>query len=155
LGRADSHRLSTHVAEFSRFLVSAGRISFEIPALLGHAYLLDGYSRRKIVGDGFLLIGDSAGVAYPQSGEGILPAIQSGLQAAKSIVAANGCFTSEQLDAYRVVAAGRKQTWATSLAHHLPQRFIRPIAQGLLRTRWFTRQVVLNGWFLHASSSAL
>jgi menaquinone-9 beta-reductase len=155
LGRADSHRLSTHVAEFSRFLVSAGRISFEIPTFLGHAYLLHGYSRREIVGDGFLLIGDSAGVAYPQSGEGILPAIQSGLQAAKSIVAANGRFTNEQLNAYRVMAAGRRQPWAIGLAHHLPQRLIGPIAQRLLRTHWFTREVVLNGWFLHASSSAL
>jgi menaquinone-9 beta-reductase len=68
LGRADPHRLSAHVAGFLRFLVPAGRISFEIPTLQGHAYLLHGYPTREIAGDGFLLIGDAAGVAYPQSG---------------------------------------------------------------------------------------
>ena len=71
LGRMDQHRLSEHVAAFVRFLKSAGRISFDVPAsLLGHAYLLYGVSERKVSDDGVLLIGDAAGLAYKQSGEG-------------------------------------------------------------------------------------
>jgi menaquinone-9 beta-reductase len=155
LGRADPHRLSAHVAEFLRFLISAGRISFDIPPLRGHAYLLQGYSTREIAGDRFLLIGDAAGLAYPQSGEGILPAIQSGLQAAKSIVAAHGRCAKQQTDAYRAAAAGRKQPWVTGVGRYLPSQCIGFIGRALLRTRWFTRGVVLNEWFLRLNSNAL
>jgi menaquinone-9 beta-reductase len=78
LGRMDQHRLSEHVAAFVRFLKSVGRISFDLPsALPGHAYLLYGVSERKMADDGVLLIGDAAGLAYKQSGEGIRPAIES------------------------------------------------------------------------------
>ena len=150
LGRADPHRLSNHVAEFLRFLASAGRISFEIPAPHGHAYLLQGYSTREIAGDGFLLIGDAAGVAYPQSGEGILPAIQSGLGAAKRIIASRGRFTKEHLG-LDVLGAVHEQPWLTGVAGYLPAEWINLIARCLLRTRWFSREVVLNEWFLHAS----
>ena len=40
-----------------------------------------------------LLVGDAAGLAYPQSGEGIRPAIESGLLAAATIVEADGDYT--------------------------------------------------------------
>ncbi len=42
LGRADPHRLSAHTAGFLKLLKSAGRISFDVPSLRGHAYLLEG-----------------------------------------------------------------------------------------------------------------
>jgi hypothetical protein len=82
-----------------------------------------------------------------------LPAILSGLRAAKSIVAANGRFTKEHLGVDPLVSA-REQPWATGLAHSLPPQFVSLIARCLLRTRWFSREVVLNGWFLHANSAA-
>lgn len=147
LGRLDPHRLSAHVAEFLRFLMSEGRIPFEIPPLHGHAYLLDGYSTREVAGDGLLLIGDAAGIAYPQSGEGILPAIQSGLEAAKSILLSHGEFT--RLETPRVTAAGGRALF-TSIGRKLPARAIGLIGRCLLRTRWWTREVVLNRWFLHS-----
>ena len=97
----DQHRLSEHVAAFVRFLKSAGRISFDVPsALLGHAYLLYGVSERKLADDGVLLIGDAAGLAYKQSGEGIRPAIESGLLAAQAIVEARGNYSRESLERY-------------------------------------------------------
>ena len=47
--------------------------------------------RRPVtVGDGVMLVGDAAGLAYPQSGEGIRPAVESGLLAASAIVGAGG-----------------------------------------------------------------
>ena len=89
LGRLDPHGLPRYVGDFVEFLKSNRKIGFELPApMQGHAYLLYGGNKRTIVGDGILLVGDAAGVAYSQSGEGIRPAIESGLLAASAIIAA-------------------------------------------------------------------
>jgi len=149
LGRADPHRLSAHVAEFLRFLKSAGRISFQLPSLHGHAYLLHGTSTRTIVSDAVMLIGDAAGLAHPQSGEGIWPAVESGLFAAKPIAAANGLYQNRQLEVYRAMLAVRQQSGLLSLGQYLPSRVIGFLGRNLLRTHWFVREVVLNSWFLH------
>lgn len=145
LGRADPHRLSAHVAEFVRFLQSEGRISFEPPAMRGHAYLLYGASPRPAASDGMLLIGDAAGLANAQSGEGIWPAIESGLLAARSIEQRN-------LESYRELISSRRPSAAMSLSRYLPSRLIGLLGRNLLRTRWFVRQVVLDGWFLQPST---
>lgn len=134
LGRADPHALTAHVTNFVEFLKSTGRIAFEVPPLHGHAYLLEGTSTRTILGDGVLLIGDAAGLAYPQSGEGIRPAVESGLSAAKDILA-------NRLTDYRT---HKPQPW-----RHIPSAIINPAARLLLTTHWFTRKVVLNTWFLN------
>jgi geranylgeranyl reductase family protein len=148
LGRADPHGLSAHTAGFLKFLKSAGRISFDVPSLRGHAYLLDGTSTRSVVGDGVLLVGDAAGLAYPQSGEGIRPAVKSGLLAAKNIAEANGTYSRQKLDAYRIHIAAKRQSWMTKIGGVLPQQWISSLARQLLRRRWFVRSVVLNQWFL-------
>jgi geranylgeranyl reductase family protein len=166
LGRMDQHRLASHVSDFLNFLKSAGRLSFDVPpTLLGHAYLLYGASTRKVVSDGLLLAGDAAGLAYSQSGEGIRPAIESGLLAAKTITAARGNFSSDQLECYSHLIASRfggpgwaadwTTDWTTSLGRHLPPRLISMLGQRLLGFNWFAREVVLNRWFLHAGEAAL
>ncbi len=66
----------------------------------GHAYLLFRESKRTLLNDGILLVGDAAGLAYSQSGEGILPAIESGLLAAEAIVAADGNYSAGKLERY-------------------------------------------------------
>jgi menaquinone-9 beta-reductase len=134
LGRADPHTLTAHVANFLQFLKSTGRITFEVPPMHGHAYLLEGTSTRTVLGDGVLLIGDAAGLAYPQSGEGIRPAVESGLSAAKDILA-------NRLSDYRT---HKPQPW-----RHIPSALISPAARLLLTTNWFVRNVVLNTWFLN------
>ena len=100
----------------------------------GHAYLLEGTSTRTVLGDGVLLIGDAAGLAYPQSGEGIRPAVESGLAAAKDILA-------NRLSDYRT---HKPQPW-----RHIPSALITPAARLLLTTNWFVRNVVLDTWFLN------
>jgi flavin-dependent dehydrogenase len=160
LGRMDQHQLSAHVAGFLNFLKSAGRLSFDVPCrMLGHAYLLYGAATRNVVDDGLLLIGDAAGLAYSQSGEGIRPAIESGLLAAKTILTAEGKYSRERLESYRALIArrfgGSGKDWATSLGRHLPARLINLFGQRLLGVRWFAREVVLNRWFLHAGETAL
>ena len=133
LGRMDQHRLSEHVAAFVRFLKSTGRISFDVPsALLGHAYLLYGVSERKVADDGVLLIGDAAGLAYKQSGEGIRPAVESGLLAAQAISAAQGNYSRESLGAYG--NAARAAIW--DLRPGLGLALGRASAVGLDRRRW-------------------
>jgi menaquinone-9 beta-reductase len=150
LGRADPHGLPAHVASFLEFLKSTGRISFVVPPLHGHAYLLQGTSGRTPVGDGVLLIGDAVGLAYPQSGEGIRPAVESGLLAARIIVAANRVYERQRLDTYRTLLASRRQPWLMNVGRYIPSQFIGFLGQGLLQTHWFVREVVLNQWFLHA-----
>jgi flavin-dependent dehydrogenase len=160
LGRMDQHRLSEHVAAFVRFLKSAGRISFEVPAaLLGHAYLLYGVSQRKVADDGVLLIGDAVGLAYKQSGEGIRPAIESGLLAAQVISAAKGDYSRESLGAYQRLLARRFGTsgkdWASRVGEHLPPAWIGALGRRLLGAQWFVRDVVIDRWFLHANQPVL
>jgi len=160
LGRMDQHRLSQHVAAFISFLKAAGRIAFDVPpALLGHAYLLYGFSERKPADDGVLLAGDAAGLAYQQSGEGIRPAIESGLLAAQAIRGARGNYSREALSAYGQLLARRfgtsGQDWASRVAGYLPSAWIGAVGRRLLGTRWFVRDVVIGRWFLHAQERAL
>jgi flavin-dependent dehydrogenase len=158
LGRLDKHQLSRHVADFLDFLKAASRVSFEVPALAGHAYLLYGRTTRQVLGDGVLLIGDAAGLAFSQSGEGIRPAIESGLLAAKVIASANG-YSSERLAAYRALLTERfgksDDHWVTRIGRRLPQGWINAAARTLLANPWFTREMILNRWFLRSHEPAL
>lgn len=60
------------------------------PVFHGHAYLLRCQSHRAPVSEGVLLAGDAAGLAGASSGEGIWPAVRSGLLAAQAILDAGG-----------------------------------------------------------------
>ena len=59
-------------------------------------------TRRAAVStdSGVMLIGDAAGLAYAQSGEGIRPAIESGLMAAAVALQADGDYSAGQLEPY-------------------------------------------------------
>lgn len=159
LGRLDSHRLSEHVVGFVSFLRRAKRIAFDLPRKpLGHAYLLYGKTRRNFVDDGVLLIGDAAGLAYSQSGEGIRPAIESGLLAARTLIEAKGDYNRAKLEMYRGLLSerfGDQQEWSTRIGTKLPPALMSALGRLLLATPWFSRQVVIQNWFLHASEPAL
>ena len=84
LGRTSNHRLPEAVKSFWDGLQARGHIPQGLaPRFKGHAYLLHGDSRRPLLGEHSLLIGDAAGLAYDFSGEGIRPAVESGLLAAR------------------------------------------------------------------------
>jgi flavin-dependent dehydrogenase len=160
LGRLDAHSLPAHVSEFVRELKESGKIGFDLPAAMrGHAYLIFREAKRQAVGDGVLLIGDAAGLAYSQSGEGIRPAIESGLLAARAIVSANGAYTRERLESYRGMLSSRfgqsRPDWSTRIGRKLPAQVMQSLARVLLGTRSFSRGVVLDRWFLHADEPAL
>jgi menaquinone-9 beta-reductase len=155
LGREDNHRLSEQLKNFCDFLKQRGRISQDIPDHFhGHAYLLYGHAVRKQLDDGMLLVGDAAGLAYPQSGEGIRPAVESGLMAAATILAAQGDYHHQQLLPYasRLVA----RFGATAAPGGVGPAFLRNFLAGiLLGNKWFTRHVVLDRWFLHTHQAAI
>jgi flavin-dependent dehydrogenase len=160
LGRLDSHGLAGHVAGFLQFLRATGKLAADIaPAFRGHAYLLYRRTARTALDEGVVLIGDAAGLAYAQSGEGIRPAVESGLLAAKAIASAQGRYTPERLEFYREQLSKRfgkpESDWATRIGRHLPTVVIASLARQLLATNWFTREVVLDRWFLHRKEEAL
>ena len=99
------------------------------------------------------------GLAYQQSGEGIRPAIESGLLAAKAILAANGDYSRDRLEKYRSLLVQRfgssGRDWASRAGQHLPSAWIGALGRALLNTRWFVRDVVIDRWFLHANEPAL
>jgi flavin-dependent dehydrogenase len=125
----------------------------------GHSYLLYGDSKRDVACDGVLLVGDAAGLAYSQSGEGIRPAIESGLLAAKAIVDARGDNTQALCKTYRSLLTthfGKSQKeWVFDIGGHLPTWLLSSASKFLLASRWFSRRVVLERWFLHCDEPAL
>ena len=157
-GRLGSKALPKQTAEFVDFLKTKGRISRNGSwRWKGHAYLLAGDTGRAPVADGVMLIGDAAGLAYPQSGEGIRPAIESGLMAASTIVAAGGSYGRERLETYE---RGLSQRFAPPqstglLAELIPGGISMAAARWLLTRPLFVRHMVLNRWFLHARQPAL
>lgn len=160
LGRLDRRSLSGHVAEFLAFLKRTGKVAFELPAaILGHAYLIYSKTTRKLADDGVLLIGDSAGLAYSQSGEGIRPAIESGLLAARVVREAAGDYGREKLQPYTDLLRARyghtRGDWATAVGRRLSPALVAAIARRLLRLPWFAQNVVMERWFLHAADESL
>lgn len=160
LGRLDPHGLPRHVGDFVEFLKINRKVGFDLPTTMqGHAYLLHRNNRRNLVGEGILLVGDAAGVAYSQSGEGIRPAIESGLLAAEAILAANGKYTGVALENYRSLLTARfgssRESWPATIGSHLPSPMISSAARLLLASKWFSRHVVLDNWFLRNDEPAL
>jgi flavin-dependent dehydrogenase len=157
LGREDNHGLAQQVADFRDYLIAAGRIPAAIkPRFKGHAYLLYQHARRKLVDDGVLLIGDAAGLAYTRSGEGIRPAMESGLLAAATILQSSGDYSRAGLEPY---AAGLQSRFGPrpvrDYSGWLPERLRMRLAQGLMNRRWFAQHVLLDRWFLHAQEPPL
>jgi flavin-dependent dehydrogenase len=157
-GRLRDGPLPCATAEFVTFLKSSGvigeRASFRWK---GHAYALIGAETRRLVDDGVVLVGDAAGLASRRSGEGIRPAIESGLLAASTIIRARGRYTADRLGDYERslrdrfgvgVGVSAATDWPAASTDHL-------LARWLLRSPWFVRRVLLDRWFLHADDAPL
>jgi geranylgeranyl reductase family protein len=160
LGRRDRSQLPTHVAEFVDFLKRNRRIPLDTPtSLQGHSYLLYGHSRRKLVDDGALLIGDAAGLARRHSGEGIRRAIESGLMAAQTVQEARGNYSLDKLEGYQRRVAARFDKadgdWVGNISRLVPRSLRSLLARRLLPLRWFSQHIILDKWFLHFNEPAL
>jgi menaquinone-9 beta-reductase len=155
LGRVAQHGLNSHISEFVDWLKSRGKVPHDLPpAWRGHAYLLYDATGRRVVDDGVLLIGDSAGLAYAQSGEGIRPAIESGLMAAQVIVDAARDYSTAKLASYTGLLRERfgSEPRTSALGRLMPGSIVAAAGRLLLKTKWFSRSVVLDQWFLRLDS---
>ena len=152
-GRLDQRHLPEAARAFLEDMRRLGRVPATFPSRwMGHAYRVYAWADRRLRGDGVLLAGDAAGLAYPASGEGILPAVVSGQLAAKAVLAAAPTFTSERLGGYdrdlarRFGAPGERPF----LEDHLPPAVIQWIGRRAMALPWFVRHVVVPR-FLHAA----
>jgi flavin-dependent dehydrogenase len=153
IGRQDPHDLSGHAQRFLAFCESRGKLPPRTPPKRhGHAYLLYGQTPRPLAGDGFMLIGDSAGLAWPQSGEGIRPAVESGLLAARAIAAKDLAGYAHAMEAR---FGPRAPSVRRGLSDLLPPSLRPWAAEKLLAQPMFAKRVVVDGWFLHRNQPAL
>lgn len=152
LGREDSQNLSGHVRSFLDYLCLKGKVPQNIPASFkGHAYILYRHASRKLLDDGIMLIGDAAGLAYPQSGEGIRPAIESALIASDVVLAANSDYRKVRLQPYLGLLEKRfGKGGSGSILNTLPEGLVQLAAKKLMSSKWFSRKILIDRWFLHA-----
>jgi geranylgeranyl reductase family protein len=143
-GRRTSHDFQGHVREFAAWLRASRTLPERVldPARWrGHAYRLRGATPR-VAGESVLLIGDAAGLAWPESGEGIAPAVESGAIAARAILAAGGRFAAVDAPAYAsAIGATAKAGLSVPV----------PLARSLMRVPPFVR-FALERWFLRVAS---
>ncbi len=127
-----------------RALRASGRLPADMPIepFKGHAYVVRRRAPRRLSGPRFMLVGDAAGLARDLSGEGIGPAIRSGILAAEAAAAFLGA--GVPLDAYaaRITALygpgepgwiGRRLSRLPEAAARLAVRFV--LGLGLARRR--------------------
>lgn len=157
LGRTDRAHLATQVAEFRKFLRERERVCCDVPdRFAGHAYQLYERAIPKLFDDGVVLLGDAAGLAYAHSGEGIRPAVESGLIAAAVIVKSGETYRREQLAAYEGQLVERLGSLEQRTASGwVPAAWLRYVGARLLGAEWFLRRTVLDNWFLHRNQQAL
>jgi flavin-dependent dehydrogenase len=157
-GRLNARSLPRDTADFVAFLTAKRQLPLSAaPRWRGHAYLVAGSSRRRLVGDAVMLIGDAAGLAYAESGEGIRPAIESGLLAASAIIDSGGHYDHGRLAPYvdRVQRRFGLRSIGGSISRLVPSAAARAVARRMLASSWFVRHVVIDRWFLHAREPAL
>ena len=155
-GRFASAGFPAATAAFKQGL--AGRIDLPAEALVpwkGHAYLI-APGGRPPTADGCLLVGDAAGLAQSESGEGIRAAVESGLLAANAIVAADGVYSRDRLAGYDAALAARfGHRQVADPSSPLAARVKRALAPLAMRSSLFVRHVVLDRWFLRAQMPSL
>ena len=157
LGREDNHWLSEHLQAFVTWMQSQGRLPEAGELYQGHAYLLYGHAQRPLVGPGVCLIGDAAGLAYTQSGEGIRPAVESALMAAEALQQAPDQAVLSDYEAALRARFGRRgdvSQWGVQ-GWSVPEWLKARLAGPLMRNPWFTRRVVTDRWFLHRDTPPL
>lgn len=157
LGREDNQNLSGHVRLFYDYLLQKGKIPRNAPTnFKGHAYLLYRHASRKLLDDGIMLIGDAAGLAYPQSGEGIRPAIESALIASGVVLSANGDYQASSLQPYLELLEKRfGKGDSGSILNILPEGLVQLAAKKLMSSKWFSRKILIERWFLHVHQPPL
>lgn len=158
IGLVDSKETSSRLPNLLETIRREGAFTENVPVKFhGHAYHLHQGDDLPILDDRVLLVGDAAGLAYAQSGEGIRPAVESAILAAETIAAAREPYSMGQLLIYdeRLESRLGRRMSDRSLMAWLPAAAQRMLARSLMRSRSFVRRVVLEDWFLHRRQPAL
>ncbi len=150
LGRVGGEPLPAHVEHFLGFLSLRRALPLRgRPELRGHAYRLYPPPRLGVTGEDLLLVGDAAGLAAPYSGEGIRPAVESGLLAARAIDAALGSPSISSAERYASALFARFGAPAAGgPAARIPARLRGLVARGLVGIPRVARSLVVERWFL-------
>jgi flavin-dependent dehydrogenase len=154
LGRLGRRLARNEVERFAAFVrTMRGVESPGIDGWRGHAYLAGAARTLRRTADGLILIGDAAGLASDRSGEGIGPAVESAIVAARVIAEAGGSYGASRLSGYDAFVSRRWQRWSAldAMVGAVPPSFVRPLVTPLLRTKAFVAGVVLKRWFLHVN----
>lgn len=155
LGREDNRNFTEQMKSFCDYLKERKRVPANMPTnFKGHAYALYNGVSQNVVDDGVMLVGDAAGLAYPKSGEGIRPAIESAFMAADVILSTVGNYQRENLLRYPFLLTERFGK-GDRTAEILPQPLKRFMSRRLMESRWFSRHVLLDRWFLNIHQPAL
>ena len=105
--------------------------------------------------EGLALIGDAAGLAYPRSGEGIRPAIESALLLARALREAGPTHAALRGYEAALLASRGAREKGVGFTDVLPAPLVRALAGRLLGVEWFARRVVVDRWFVHAHDSPI
>ncbi len=139
--------LKPQLERYLRGLQEAGIVpAREALRMQGHAYLLRSNARRPLSGEGVLLAGDAAGLAFDSSGEGILPAIVSGRLAAEAVLAAG--LQPDRLDAAAYARAIERELGPRGGGWRAPSWLERAAARFAFRSHGFVRREILEKRFL-------
>ena len=150
IGRRESQGFLAHVNAFIAFLEHEGIARGVATARWrGHAYLASGVGSNAVTGPGVMLVGDAAGLAYPESGEGIKPAIESGRLAAETLISAGGRCGADDLRPYAEALRARHP--AVAPRSSVLQALSAIAGRMVLRSPGLTRTLVLDRWFLRAA----
>jgi flavin-dependent dehydrogenase len=132
-------------------LHASGHLPPDLPIepFRGHAYVVRRRAPRRLAGDRFCLVGDAAGLARDLSGEGIGPAIRSGLLAAAAVEAhlrrgtALGTYGSEIVRRY----GSGEEGWLGRQLGRLPEALARGLVRTVLGMGLTRRRVVFGAIF--------
>jgi len=158
LGRRGGEGLTEHVRAFLSRLRGAGRIPEKWAGpVRGHAYLTYASTRRPLTGPGVAFVGDAAGLAYGKSGEGIRPAVESGLLLARALAGAKDPADAAALARYEDAILARFGARApdADIEGRPPPPWQAALAGRLFAMPWFARRVVVDRWFLNRSVPAV
>jgi len=124
---------------------------FPLSNFRGHIYKLFKISKRNLVSDHVLITGDAGGMAYNMSGEGIGPAIFSGLAAAQTIIDARGDYSAENLSKYRKLIYSKfgrpYPDFLMHLVSSIPKTFFHIIKNVTIGTPIGRSEIIAKRWF--------
>jgi geranylgeranyl reductase family protein len=126
-----------------------GRLPAEMPLepFRGHAYAIRIDHPRQPSGNGFLLVGDAAGLARGVSGEGIGPAVESGAMAARAVLADPSAAQHLYRDSLTARFGTGEPGLGVRLLERLPHWTFEAVARTICRSRWLRRRLVFEEAF--------